>query len=236
VFRARRVALAVLALAAVFGVGRLVSAWVTERRRKTVFAARDAEMLLNPLRALAMPVGRTLQRFGMSAGQVVLELGPGPGYYSIEASRRVGPHGRLICLDLQPDMIDRLTTRLSAAGVGAETGVADATHLPLKDGCIDVAFLVTVLGEVPDADAALGELHRVLKPGGALGPERVVWRPRLRQARCPSRGVPEGWVRRGRAPPRSHRIHGGVSRSVRALPAGGYQHIGYNRWQEGVRT
>ena len=167
--RPSRIALVVLALAAVFGGGRLVSAWLAERRRKTVFAATDAQFLLNPLRALVMPVGRTLERFGVSAGRVVLELGPGPGYYSLEASHRVGPEGRLICLDLQREMIDRLNTRLSAAGVEADAGVADATHLPMKEGCIDVAYLVTVLGEIPDPDAALRELHRVLKRGGTLG-------------------------------------------------------------------
>jgi SAM-dependent methyltransferase len=164
-----RVALALGVAAAGVLAARGVAAWMAERRRKTVFAAADAEMLLNPLRRLIMPVGRTLDRFGVAAGKVVLELGPGPGYYSLEAARRAGPDGRLLCLDLQREMLAVLCSRLAAAAAEAETAVADATRLPLRDGCVDVAYLVTVLGEVPDPEAALAELRRVLKPGGTLG-------------------------------------------------------------------
>ncbi len=148
---------------------RLVLAWRRERQQQNVFPASEAATLLNPLRGVIMPAGRTLDRFGVGGGETVLEVGPGPGYYSIEASRRVGPRGRLICLDLQRGMIEQLLERLLEAGASAETGVGDATRLPLKDDTVDVAFLVTVLGEVPEPEAALAELRRVLKPGGTLG-------------------------------------------------------------------
>jgi ubiquinone/menaquinone biosynthesis C-methylase UbiE len=49
-----------------------------------------------------------------------------------------------------------------------EPGMADAMRLPLRDASVDLAFLVAVLGEVPDREAAVDELVRVLKPGGAL--------------------------------------------------------------------
>jgi SAM-dependent methyltransferase len=167
--RLSRVLLFTALLAGAYLAGRGVSAWMRERRAKTVFSADDAPALLNPLRNVIMPVGRTLDRFGVSPGQVVLEVGPGPGYYSIEASRRVGAGGRLLCFDLQRGMIDVLRGRLTEAGVQAETGLADAAHLPLRDASVDVAYLVTVLGEVPAPQAALAELRRVIKPGGTLG-------------------------------------------------------------------
>ncbi|HEY5624921.1 MAG TPA: methyltransferase domain-containing protein [Dehalococcoidia bacterium] len=148
---------------------RYALAWRQERQRQNVFPAAEASTLLNPMRPVIMPAGRTLDRFGVSSGGIVLEVGPGPGYYSIEASRRVGAAGRLICLDLQRDMIVLLRARLAEAATSAETGVADATRLPVKDDSIDVAFLVTVLGEVPEPEAALAEMRRVLKPGGTLG-------------------------------------------------------------------
>ena len=117
-----------------------------------------------------MPVAATLERFDIRPGQTVLELGPGPGYYSIEASRMLGPEGRLLCLDIQRGMLDVLARRLAEAGAdNVGLAVADAMHLPLATASVDRAFLVTVLGEVPDPDAALAELRRVLKPGALLG-------------------------------------------------------------------
>lgn len=165
----RGIALAAVVGIVVIAVGRGVNAWLTERRKGDFFPASQSRLLLNPMRNLIMPVTRTLERFEIGPGQTVLELGPGPGYYSIQASRMVGPSGRLLCLDLQRGMLDILSARLSEAGVAAALVVADATRIPLADASVDCAFLVTVLGEVPDQDAALGELNRVLKSGGLLG-------------------------------------------------------------------
>jgi len=166
----KRIAVIVVAGLAVCGAARGEAAWLSERRRREVFPASQAQLLLNPLRQRIMPVAKTLERFGLAPGQTVLEVGPGPGYYSVETARLLGPSGRLLCLDLQRGMLDILAGRLAEAGASnAELVVADATALPLASTSVDRAFLVTVLGEVPDQDAALAELRRVLKPGGLLG-------------------------------------------------------------------
>jgi len=102
-------------------------------------------------------------------GERVLEVGPGTGYYALEVAEWIGPNGRLDVFDLQPEMLDHTMHR--AAERGLENVVAtqgDATNLPYDDGTFDAAYLVTVLGEIPDQDAALRELRRVLKPGGRL--------------------------------------------------------------------
>jgi len=144
--------------------------WLRERYgRGGPIPVSQAGTLLNPLRRYVMPVRRSLQRFGLEPGDTVLELGPGPGYYTIEAGRMLGPKGKIVCVDVQPGMIALLRERLDAEGVAnAHPVVGDGTKLPLVDSCVDVAFLVTVLGEIPDRVAALRELRRVLKPGGAL--------------------------------------------------------------------
>ena len=166
----RRLLAAVLGGLALAGAAWAVAAWLVERRHRNIFPASQASMLLNPLRHRIMPVARTLERFGLEPGQTVLELGPGPGYYSIEASRILGPAGRLFCLDLQRGMLDILASRLAeASALNASLVVADACRVPLRTASVDRAFLVTVLGEVPDQDGALSELRRVLKPGGLLG-------------------------------------------------------------------
>jgi ubiquinone/menaquinone biosynthesis C-methylase UbiE len=110
-----------------------------------------------------------VERLGIEPGDRVLELGPGPGAFSVEAARRAGHAGKLTVIDIQPEMIAKVEARLRAAGIAnAETRVAGATELPMEDSSIDRAFLVTVLGEIADQRRALAELHRVLRPGGIL--------------------------------------------------------------------
>ncbi len=144
--------------------------WMRERYgRRGPMPATQAAMLLDARRPLLQPIGETLRSFGLREGETVLELGPGPGYFSIEASRLVGPQGRVVCVDVQPEMARILQRRLDEADAGdADPVVADATRLPLGDRTVDRAFLVTVLGEIGDRPSALRELRRVLRPGGEL--------------------------------------------------------------------
>jgi len=150
--------------------GVFVYLWVRERYgRGGPFPAKDARALLNPMRALLHPAAPTVRAFGLRPGDVALEIGPGPGYFTVEAARTIGAGGRVICLDIQAGMIAALRARLAAEGVtNGRLLVGDATRLPFASHSIDNAFLVTVMGEVPDRPQALAELRRVLKPGGAL--------------------------------------------------------------------
>jgi ubiquinone/menaquinone biosynthesis C-methylase UbiE len=66
-------------------------------------------------------------------------------------------------------MLDHTMARASEVGISNITPtLGDATEMPYEDASFDAAFLVTVLGEVPDQDAALRELARVVKPGGRI--------------------------------------------------------------------
>jgi ubiquinone/menaquinone biosynthesis C-methylase UbiE len=102
-------------------------------------------------------------------GERMLEIGPGTGYYTLELAEWVEDEGVVEIFDLQQEMLDH--TMRAAAERGA-TNVrptqGDAQSLPYGDDSFDAAVLVTVLGEIPDQDAALRELERVLKPGGRL--------------------------------------------------------------------
>ena len=152
------------------GIGFLVYVWMRERYgRRAPFPAREAQALLNPARKRLQPVRPSLETFRIGPGQTVLEIGPGPGYFTIEASRMAGPSGRIVCVDIQPDMAAILRGRLREHGVAnAHPLAGDATRLPLKGRSVDAAYLVAVLGEVPDRPAALRELRRVIRPGGVL--------------------------------------------------------------------
>jgi ubiquinone/menaquinone biosynthesis C-methylase UbiE len=121
----------------------------------------------NPTRRWYM--AQILDRIGIRPGERVLELGPGPGAFTIKAARRTEPDGALVAVDIQPQMIAAVERKVQEADLtNVETHVASACELPLEDESVDRAFLVTVLPEIPDRQRALAELCRVLKPGGVL--------------------------------------------------------------------
>jgi ubiquinone/menaquinone biosynthesis C-methylase UbiE len=102
-------------------------------------------------------------------GERVLELGPGTGHYTLDLGEWVGSDGSVEALDIQQEMLDHTLRRARERGLwNVEATRADAQDLPYGDGSFDAAIMITVLGEVPDQDAALGEVARVLRPGGRL--------------------------------------------------------------------
>jgi ubiquinone/menaquinone biosynthesis C-methylase UbiE len=102
-------------------------------------------------------------------GEIVLEVGPGTGYYSLSVARLIGPTGTLHLFDLQQEMLDHTMHRARTAGLeNVEPRQGDARELPYEDATFDACFLVAVLGEIPGRVRALSELRRVLKPGGRL--------------------------------------------------------------------
>ena len=114
-------------------------------------------------------VDTILDRVGIQPGDRVLELGPGPGVFTVEAARRAGPEGTLHAVDIQPKMIDMVRERIREQGVkNVETHVGSALELPFENDSIDRAFLITVLPEIPNPIAALAEIKRVLKPDGIV--------------------------------------------------------------------
>jgi ubiquinone/menaquinone biosynthesis C-methylase UbiE len=104
-----------------------------------------------------------------AGGERVLEVGPGTGYYALPVARWLEPNGRLDVLDIQQEMLDHTLRRAASEGIANIAGqLADAREMPYEDETFDAAYLVTVLGEVPDQDAALRELRRVVKPNGRI--------------------------------------------------------------------
>jgi ubiquinone/menaquinone biosynthesis C-methylase UbiE len=152
-----------------FGGFYLVNWYLVRTRHRGPMPFTEAGTLRNPLRGLIHPVRRTLERAHVEPGATVLEVGPGTGYFSVEASRMIGGGGRLLCLDIQRPMLAELSGHLRDASViNADLLLGDATRLPLADDSVDSAYLVAVLGEVPDRPQALQELRRVLRRGGVL--------------------------------------------------------------------
>lgn len=102
---------------------------------------------------------------GSLRGKHVLDVGTGDGTYAIEAAAR----GAVVtALDLEPEMLDAASARASTRGVALALRHGRAERLPFDDRSFDVVLAVTVLCFVPDAQVAVREMARVLKPGGRL--------------------------------------------------------------------
>jgi arsenite methyltransferase len=102
-----------------------------------------------------------------SAGERVLDVGCGPGFYCVELLEDVGPAGSVVGVDSSAAMLT-LAARRCAGFENIALHEADATALPVEDGGFDAAISVQVQEYVRDIDAGLAELHRALCPGGRV--------------------------------------------------------------------
>ncbi|MTW23072.1 class I SAM-dependent methyltransferase [Allochromatium palmeri] len=133
-----------------------------------VYPHELAFILDSPLRNLILPASRLVDRLHLSSASRVLEIGPGPGYFSAEVVRRI-PAGQLVLFDIQREMLNKSRAKLERKGYqnfGLAQGSAD--RLPFKPESFDVVFLVTVLGEVQNPSSCVANISQVLRPRGVL--------------------------------------------------------------------
>jgi ubiquinone/menaquinone biosynthesis C-methylase UbiE len=113
-------------------------------------------------------------------GERLLEIGPGTGYYTLDLAEWVGPDGSVEILDVQQEMLDHTIRRARERGLwNVNPTLGDARRLEAEDDSFDAVVLVTVLGEIPDQDAALREIARVLRPGGRLVVGELIGDPHM---------------------------------------------------------
>ncbi len=109
----------------------------------------------------------------LQSGEVVLDLGSGGGMDCFLAGPRVGPTGRVIGVDMTPDMLSKARTNIenyrTRSGLNnVEFRLGEIEHLPLADASIDVVLSNCVINLSPDQAQVWREVARVLKPGGRV--------------------------------------------------------------------
>jgi ubiquinone/menaquinone biosynthesis C-methylase UbiE len=113
----------------------------------------------------------TLDHIGLRPGERGLDVGCGPGRLTLPAARRVGSNGSIVALDVQPDMLTHVQHHAAREGLSNISfrlaDIAGDKNLPAENN-FDRAWLVTVLGEIPNRQAALRNIYRLLKSGAVL--------------------------------------------------------------------
>ncbi len=128
-------------------------------------------LLASPLRRLMQDPARILAPY-VREGMVVLEPGPGMGFFTLELARLVGPAGRVVAVDIQPRMLAGLKRRLAKAGlldrVDLRAARADSMGLADLVGKVDFVLAFAVVHEMPSASSFFAESSQAVKPGGSL--------------------------------------------------------------------
>jgi ubiquinone/menaquinone biosynthesis C-methylase UbiE len=127
-----------------------------------------AGMLESPLRKALHKPEKVLAGL-IEPGMTALDIGCGPGYFSLGMARLVGPQGRVIAADVQEDMLARVRGHAEKEGLLERINLhhCSPTRIGLAE-TVDFALAFWMVHEVPDRQAFLGEIYSLLKPGGRL--------------------------------------------------------------------
>jgi ubiquinone/menaquinone biosynthesis C-methylase UbiE len=123
----------------------------------------------NPILPLVKDPYKILNKAGLKSGQKVVEVGCGPGFFTIPAANIVGDDGVVYALDTNPLAIERANNKINKAGIdNVKPMPANASDTKLPDKSIDLAFLFGLPYVQGGLENVLAELYRIIKPDGII--------------------------------------------------------------------
>lgn len=132
-------------------------------------AGGGAEWLERPDRDETEQPDKVIEALKIAPGSVVADVGAGTGYFSIRIAKKIGPEGKVLATDVQPEMLRQLTENMKKAGVkNVDRILATANDSKLPTGKVDLVLMVDVYHELQDPERTMAQIRKSLKNDGRL--------------------------------------------------------------------